>query len=449
MRTSDVCPTCSTFTNSLCVIFDGPLLTTLGINPLDSIDVALNKLDVWASTQVYDLQSVLDIGNYAQSPNTNSYASISLTDVLPITEFYVEESGFWSWLQLNTGNVYLAHGNNSGNDTAISLTPNNISLDVYSPSGNTIVNMLPPTANTTLQFPAKSIGTYTLATTQDYTLQSVLDTGNYAESLATDSWIELNLSEVGSKMFYSRITNGTDNSQIDITAGSANLYSTSSTGESGVELDNENISFYKTINGSGTTTVDFINPTANTTLQFPAKAAGTYILATTEDYTLQSVLNNGNYAESPNADSYLFIGLEDVFPSYDLYLEDGSLWGWQIIQKDYVFQSAGNDITEEYSEIEMSSTNFSLKKYSTVNSTIVNFIEPTANTILQFPTKAAGTYEIATRDKEYTVATLPAGVVGDRAYVTDATAPTYLGALTGGGAVTCPVFHNGTIWVSA
>jgi hypothetical protein len=49
----------------------------------------------------------------------------------------------------------------------------------------------------------------------------------------------------------------------------------------------------------------------------------------------------------------------------------------------------------------------------------------------------------------YTVATLPAGVVGDRAYVTDALAPTYLGALVGGGAVTCPTFYNGTAWVSA
>lgn len=49
----------------------------------------------------------------------------------------------------------------------------------------------------------------------------------------------------------------------------------------------------------------------------------------------------------------------------------------------------------------------------------------------------------------YTVATLPAGVVGDIAYVTDATAPTYLGALVGGGAITCPVFFNGVAWVSA
>jgi hypothetical protein len=54
------------------------------------------------------------------------------------------------------------------------------------------------------------------------------------------------------------------------------------------------------------------------------------------------------------------------------------------------------------------------------------------------------------RTEGYTVATLPAaGVAGRRAYVTDATLPTYLGALTGGGAVVCPVFDNGTAWVSA
>lgn len=50
--------------------------------------------------------------------------------------------------------------------------------------------------------------------------------------------------------------------------------------------------------------------------------------------------------------------------------------------------------------------------------------------------------------KGYTVATLPAGTVGMTAYVTDATAPTYLGTLTGGGAVVTPVFYNGTAWVS-
>lgn len=58
-------------------------------------------------------------------------------------------------------------------------------------------------------------------------------------------------------------------------------------------------------------------------------------------------------------------------------------------------------------------------------------------------------FTLPPRTPGYTVATLPAGAAGDRAYVTDATAPTFLGALVGGGAVVCPVFHNGTAWVSA
>lgn len=53
------------------------------------------------------------------------------------------------------------------------------------------------------------------------------------------------------------------------------------------------------------------------------------------------------------------------------------------------------------------------------------------------------------RLKSYTVATLPAGTEGDTAYVTDASAPTYGAALTGGGTVRIPVFRNATGWVSA
>lgn len=54
-------------------------------------------------------------------------------------------------------------------------------------------------------------------------------------------------------------------------------------------------------------------------------------------------------------------------------------------------------------------------------------------------------------DTGYTVAGLPAaavGLKGARAYVTDATAPTFLGALTGGGAIVTPVFCNGAAWVA-
>lgn len=49
--------------------------------------------------------------------------------------------------------------------------------------------------------------------------------------------------------------------------------------------------------------------------------------------------------------------------------------------------------------------------------------------------------------KGYTVSTLPAGTIGARAYVTDATACTFLGALTGGAATFCPAVYNGAAWV--
>lgn len=51
--------------------------------------------------------------------------------------------------------------------------------------------------------------------------------------------------------------------------------------------------------------------------------------------------------------------------------------------------------------------------------------------------------------KGYTVATLPAGTVGMRAYVTDALGPAYGAVVVGGGAVVVPVFFNGAAWVTA
>ncbi len=49
----------------------------------------------------------------------------------------------------------------------------------------------------------------------------------------------------------------------------------------------------------------------------------------------------------------------------------------------------------------------------------------------------------------YTVGSLPAaGTAGRLAYVTDALAPTFLVAVSAGGAIKTPVFDNGTAWVA-
>jgi hypothetical protein len=58
------------------------------------------------------------------------------------------------------------------------------------------------------------------------------------------------------------------------------------------------------------------------------------------------------------------------------------------------------------------------------------------------------TAAVPVRLRGYTVATLPAGVVGDTAYVTDALAPAFLTAVVGGWAVVTPVFYNGAAWVA-
>lgn len=47
----------------------------------------------------------------------------------------------------------------------------------------------------------------------------------------------------------------------------------------------------------------------------------------------------------------------------------------------------------------------------------------------------------------YTVGTLPTGIQGQCAFVTDALLPTFLGIVAGGGAVVTKVFYNGTNWV--
>lgn len=66
-------------------------------------------------------------------------------------------------------------------------------------------------------------------------------------------------------------------------------------------------------------------------------------------------------------------------------------------------------------------------------------VDSIGNTTLAGVVKTAG----------YTVATLPTGVVGYRAYVTDALAPVWGANVVGGGAVTIPVFYDGANWIVA
>lgn len=93
-----------------------------------------------------------------------------------------------------------------------------------------------------------------------------------------------------------------------------------------------------------------------------------------------------------------------------------------------------------------SSSNFAaIAVDSSGNVCIVNGTSSPASRVT-FDTLGASNFKGPVVLKGYTVAGLPAGVLGATAFVTDAVACTFLTTVTGGGAVNCPVFYDGTTW---
>jgi hypothetical protein len=45
MRTAAICPTCATYENALCIIYNGPYLTNLDVDPLDDLESVLAKIN--------------------------------------------------------------------------------------------------------------------------------------------------------------------------------------------------------------------------------------------------------------------------------------------------------------------------------------------------------------------------------------------------------------------
>lgn len=45
MRIAAICPTCATYENALCVLYNGDYLSNTNIQPLDSLEVALEKIN--------------------------------------------------------------------------------------------------------------------------------------------------------------------------------------------------------------------------------------------------------------------------------------------------------------------------------------------------------------------------------------------------------------------
>ena len=45
MRTAAICPTCATYENAKCIVYNGPYLTNINVNPLEDLESVLAKIN--------------------------------------------------------------------------------------------------------------------------------------------------------------------------------------------------------------------------------------------------------------------------------------------------------------------------------------------------------------------------------------------------------------------
>ena len=87
-------------------------------------------------------------------------------------------------------------------------------------------------------------------------------------------------------------------------------------------------------------------------------------------------------------------------------------------------------------------------KHSSLEALSYKLVDASGATVATLSPGTGGTVvsDKPVRLPSYTVAALPAGVAGDRAFVTNALAPVFGSAVAGGGAVTVPVYYTGAAW---
>lgn len=126
--------------------------------------------------------------------------------------------------------------------------------------------------------------------------------------------------------------------------------------------------------------------------------------------------------------------------------------GWWQIKTTFI--TAGSTTSGNFYLNAPTVNSLGVRTYFSNGLTAVHFcpmLVPTASEIDGGGANTSGTvkFPAAVITGGYTVSTLPSGVLGMKAYVTDQTSacPAPGGVLAGSGSVTCPVFYNGAAWV--
>lgn len=165
---------------------------------------------------------------------------------------------------------------------------------------------------------------------------------------------------------------------------------------------------------------------------------------------LQSVLNTGTYAEFDEGDSYVDLFTPDFSGNREITFRISNEADNAEIGMNKNSSWISGAVGDMGALVNVNNGVLRIRRNQGLVITDIRIEQPTVTTYINFPAKTvAGNYKVVLEPQSsFIISNLPAGQLGDIAVVTDATTPTYLGALTGGGTTVTPVWHNGTIWVA-
>ena len=96
MRTAAICPTCATYENALCILYNGEYLSTIDVAPLDSLEIALENINTVMSgiTGTYSshymrINNEVHVQGSVQISNTIG-ATVIFTISLPIASDFTD-----------------------------------------------------------------------------------------------------------------------------------------------------------------------------------------------------------------------------------------------------------------------------------------------------------------------------------------------------------------------
>lgn len=322
-------------------------------------------------------------------------------------------------------------------------------------------------------------------------LQQVLDNNGTAFYDGYNSMINLLYGDENFRASNIVIGNGIISSSMLLANNQASLTNTSSDRQGAFIVTDGKPQIYSTVNEEGQTSVNFLDPIGATQINFPAKSTGIYTIATLDDIAglatkedIKTVLHTeiatstgvvssvgANWTGTGTALNTNYIGgqvfIEGVGVAIIATLDEGA-------QTFTTLQPLLSDVTDSAFELRT----IAYKLYDngdqkwfdahegspriTLNADgnfFANSFSALANGASNVGLLTNGNSEfwgdkvtspLLINKVVYTVATLPTPDSGERAYasVSDALAPTYLGVLVGGGTINCPVYWNGTAWIS-